>query len=126
MPKSDRPLGQARDRTVPLDAAVAARRRQVAEPIAPLNAQMEAMATSKDAVLVTRNTFDFLGEGVQPADPWIVQMPSLSHDVHPPDSCIRDMIPTSVIGAQTQTSSPSSPSMSIARCTIAPRPHLAI
>ena len=50
--------------------AIAAGRRAQGRPIAGLDAQIAAVARSRNALLATRNTADFEGCGVRLANPW--------------------------------------------------------
>ena len=50
--------------------AIAARRRAQGRPITDLDAQIAAIARSRNAVLATRNTADFEGCGVRLVNPW--------------------------------------------------------
>jgi predicted nucleic acid-binding protein len=66
-----------RGRVVPFDSAaaiafaqVAAERRQAGKPIAHADAQIAAIARSRNALLATRNVSDFVGCGVQVVNPW--------------------------------------------------------
>jgi predicted nucleic acid-binding protein len=52
---------------------VAVRRRAQGKPIADLDAQIAAIARSRDAILATRNTAAFEGCGVRLVNPWIGQ-----------------------------------------------------
>jgi predicted nucleic acid-binding protein len=52
---------------------VAVRRRAQGKPIADLDAQIAAIARSRDAVLATRNASDFEGCGVRLVNPWAGQ-----------------------------------------------------
>jgi predicted nucleic acid-binding protein len=49
---------------------IAVRRRAQGRPIADLDAQIAAIAHSRDAILATRNTADFEGCGVRLVNPW--------------------------------------------------------
>jgi predicted nucleic acid-binding protein len=49
---------------------IAVRRRSQGRPIAELDAQIAAIAHSRDAILATRNTADFEGCGVRLVNPW--------------------------------------------------------
>lgn len=49
---------------------IAASRRAQGRPIADLDAQIAAIALSRDAILATRNTADFEGCGVRLVNPW--------------------------------------------------------
>jgi hypothetical protein len=49
---------------------IAIRRRAQGRPIADLDAQIAAIARSRDAILATRNTADFEGCGVRLVNPW--------------------------------------------------------
>lgn len=49
---------------------IAVRRRAQGRPIADLDAQIAAVARSRDALLATRNTADFEGCGVRLVNPW--------------------------------------------------------
>src|SRR5580700_10103279 len=49
---------------------IAVRRRAQGRPIADLDAQIAAIARSRDAILATRNTADFEGCGVRLVNPW--------------------------------------------------------
>jgi predicted nucleic acid-binding protein len=64
-------------RVLPFDEAaarafpeIAVRRRAQGRPIADLDAQIAAIAHSRDAILATRNTADFEGCGVRLVNPW--------------------------------------------------------
>ena len=46
------------------------RRRAQGRPIADLDAQIAAIARSRDAILATRNTADFEGCGIRLVNPW--------------------------------------------------------
>ena len=66
-----------RGRILPFDseaaetfAVLAAGRRQAGRPISQADAQIAAIARSRDAVLATRNVLDFEGCGVQVINPW--------------------------------------------------------
>lgn len=50
--------------------AVAGSRRALGRPILDLDAQIAAIARSRDAILATRNTADFEGCGVRLVNPW--------------------------------------------------------
>jgi toxin FitB len=52
---------------------IAAGRRAQGRPIAALDAQIAAIARSRDAILATRNTVDFEGCGVRLVNPWAEQ-----------------------------------------------------
>jgi len=52
---------------------IAVRRRAQGRPIAELDAQIAAIAQSRDATLATRNTADFEGCGVRLVNPWTKQ-----------------------------------------------------
>lgn len=65
------------DRVLPFDGAAArafayivARRRKVGRPVSQLDAQIAAIARSRDASVATRNVSDFEGCGVQIENPW--------------------------------------------------------
>ncbi len=49
---------------------IAVRRRAQGRPIADLDAQIAAIARSRNAILATRNTADFEGCGVRLVNPW--------------------------------------------------------
>ncbi|MFZ0773213.1 MAG: type II toxin-antitoxin system VapC family toxin [Candidatus Sulfotelmatobacter sp.] len=49
---------------------IAIRRRAQGRPIADLDAQIAAIARSRDAILATRNTPDFEGCGIRLVNPW--------------------------------------------------------
>ncbi len=49
---------------------IAVRRRAQGKPIADLDAQIAAIARSRDAILATRNTADFEGCGLRLVNPW--------------------------------------------------------
>jgi toxin FitB len=51
-------------------AEIAASRRSQGRPIAELDAQIAAIASSRRAMLATRNTADFEGCGVRLVNPW--------------------------------------------------------
>jgi predicted nucleic acid-binding protein len=51
-------------------AEIAAARRSQGRPIAEFDAQIAAIARSRDAILATRNTADFEGCGVRLVNPW--------------------------------------------------------
>jgi hypothetical protein len=51
-------------------SGIAASRRAQGRPIATLDAQIAAIAYSRDATLATRNTVDFEGCGVRLVNPW--------------------------------------------------------
>lgn len=51
-------------------AEIAADRRQAGRPIGEADCQIAAISRSHDASLVTRNTRDFEGAGVDVIDPW--------------------------------------------------------
>ena len=53
-------------------AEIAAARRQAARPITPFDAQIAAIARSRDAGVATRNGADFEGCGISVIDPWRV------------------------------------------------------
>jgi toxin FitB len=64
-------------RVLPFDEAAARafpeiviRRRAQGKPIADLDAQIAAIARSRDALLATRNTADFEGCGLRLVNPW--------------------------------------------------------
>ena len=64
-------------RVLPFDGAaarafalVAAERRQAGRPISQLDAQIAAVARSRDAAIATRNTSDFQGCGIEVVNPW--------------------------------------------------------
>lgn len=68
---------ELRDRVIPFDGAAArsfadivAVRRAAGRPIALADAQIAAIAVSRDGTLATRNVKDFDGCGVALADPW--------------------------------------------------------
>lgn len=61
------PFDEAAARSFP---EVAIRRRNQGRPIADLDAQIAAIAHSRDAILATRNTADFEGCGVRLVNPW--------------------------------------------------------
>ena len=61
------PFDEAAARQFP---AIAAGRRAEGRPIAGLDAQIAAIARSRNAVLATRNTADFEGCGVRLVNPW--------------------------------------------------------
>jgi toxin FitB len=50
--------------------SIAASRREQGRPIAELDAQIAAIARSRDAILATRNTADLEGCGVRLVNPW--------------------------------------------------------
>ncbi len=50
---------------------IAVRRRAKGRPIADLDAQIAAIAHSRDAVLATRNTADFEDCGIRLVNPWV-------------------------------------------------------
>jgi toxin FitB len=52
---------------------IAVRRRVQGRPIADLDAQIAAIARSRDALLATRNTADFEGCGLRLVNPWAGQ-----------------------------------------------------
>jgi predicted nucleic acid-binding protein len=52
-------------------AAIAASRRNQGRPITELDAQIAAIARSREAILATRNTADFEGCGVRLVNPWL-------------------------------------------------------
>lgn len=65
------------ERVLPFDsaaarefAAIAAARRRRGRPIAAFDAQIAAIARSRDAMVATRNIGDFEGCGVAVVDPW--------------------------------------------------------
>jgi predicted nucleic acid-binding protein len=64
-----RVLGFGSD-AAPLYARIAAERRRVGRPISHFDAQIAAIARANGAKLVTRNTADFHGCGIQLVDPW--------------------------------------------------------
>jgi predicted nucleic acid-binding protein len=49
---------------------IAVRRRSQGRPLGALDAQIAAIARSRDAILATRNTADFEGCGVRLVNPW--------------------------------------------------------
>jgi hypothetical protein len=51
-------------------AEIVVAREQIGAPIAPLDAQIAAIARSQGATLATRNLKDFAGCGVTLVDPW--------------------------------------------------------
>jgi toxin FitB len=66
-----------RDRILPFDqeaahafAEIAATRRLQGRPIAEFDAQIAAIARSRNAALATRNTADFENCGIRLIDPW--------------------------------------------------------
>lgn len=66
-----------KDRVLPFESSAAscyalmlAERRQRGKPIAPLDAQIAAIARSRRATVVTRNTKDFEDCGIGLVDPW--------------------------------------------------------
>jgi predicted nucleic acid-binding protein len=68
-----------RGRVLPFDvsaaeafAAIAAGRREGGRPISQADAQIAAIAKSRDAALATRNVADFDGCGVSVVNPWSV------------------------------------------------------
>ena len=61
------PFDEAAARAFPV---IAVRRRAQGRPIADLDAQIAAIAHSRDAILATRNTADFEGCGVRLVNPW--------------------------------------------------------
>ena len=65
------------ERVLPFDGAAArafaeivASRRQAGRPISQLDAQIAAIARSRNATVATRNTVDFEGCGVAVDNPW--------------------------------------------------------
>jgi toxin FitB len=52
---------------------IAIRRRAHGRPITDLDAQIAAIASSRSAILATRNTADFEGCGVRLVDPWAAE-----------------------------------------------------
>jgi toxin FitB len=52
---------------------IAVQRRRQGRPIADLDAQVAAIARSRDALLATRNTADFEGCGLRLVNPWVGQ-----------------------------------------------------
>lgn len=65
------------DRVLPLDRAAAsayaeigATRRRIGRPIAPLDAQIAAIARAHGAAVATRNMADFTDCGIDVVDPW--------------------------------------------------------
>jgi toxin FitB len=61
------PFDEDAARTFP---EIAIRRRAHGRPISDLDAQIAAIACSRDAILATRNTADFEGCGVRLVNPW--------------------------------------------------------
>ena len=51
-------------------AEIAAARRRAGRPITQLDAQIAAIARSRDAGIATRNVADFEGCGISVIDPW--------------------------------------------------------
>lgn len=51
-------------------AAIGAERQRIGRPIAPLDAQIAAIAKAHGAAVVTRNVADFTNCGVDVVDPW--------------------------------------------------------
>jgi predicted nucleic acid-binding protein len=51
-------------------AEIAATRRRAGRPITRFDAQIAAIARSRDAGLATRNVADFEGSGIGAVDPW--------------------------------------------------------
>lgn len=51
-------------------AAIGAERRRIGRPIAPLDAQIAAIARAHGAAVATRNVADFNGCGIEVVDPW--------------------------------------------------------
>jgi predicted nucleic acid-binding protein len=65
-------------RVLPFDQAaakayadIAAARRQAGRPIGQFDAQIAAIARSRDAAVATRNIMDFEGCGIGLVDPWL-------------------------------------------------------
>lgn len=66
------------DRVLPFDtpsarafAEIASQRRRAGEPIAQLDAQIAAIARSRNGALATRNVSDFEGCGIALHNPWL-------------------------------------------------------
>ena len=66
-----------RDRILPFDrpaarayATIAAERRAAGRPISQFDCQIAAIARAREATVVTRNTSDYEGCGIELIDPW--------------------------------------------------------